>query len=138
MPFSGLRSGGVRRKQGGKMTELVIKIRDNSQVGLLLATLKRLVTAEGIDLSVEQDGQNIALNPSSENDARFEALVSQIIADALAGKIEPLTPEEEEREERELAAYGAQKAAELGITSDEDVYRLLDEHKKERRAPIAA
>lgn len=120
------------------MTELVIKIRDNSQVGLLLATLKRLVTAEGIDLSVEQDGQNIALNPSSENDARFEALVSQIIADALAGKIEPLTPEEEEREERELAAYGAQKAAELGITSDEDVYRLLDEHKKERRAPIAA
>jgi hypothetical protein len=39
------------------MTEFVIKLRDESKAGFLLATLKRLVTSHGIDLAVEQTGR---------------------------------------------------------------------------------
>jgi hypothetical protein len=120
------------------MTELVIKLDDESKVGLLLATLKRLVTSHGVGLSVEQNGQRVALEATLDDDARFEAMVNQIITDALAGKIERLTPEEAEAEWRELAAYGEQKAAESGITSDEDVDRLVKEYRKEQRVKHAA
>ncbi|MGH9843245.1 MAG: hypothetical protein ACREEM_31280 [Blastocatellia bacterium] len=120
------------------MAEFVIKLNDDSKIGLLLATLKRLVTSHGVGLSVEQNGQRVALEATLDDDARFEAMVNQIITDVMAEKIERLTPEEAEAEWRELAAYGEQKAAELGITSDEDVDRLVKEYRKERRVKHAA
>jgi len=119
-------------------TEFVIKLDDESKIDLLLATLKRLVTSYGVSLSVERNGQRVALEDSLENESRFEAMINQIIADALAGKIERLTPEEAEAEWREIAAYGEQRAAELGITSDEDVDRLVKEHREEQRIKHAA
>lgn len=119
-------------------TEFVIKLDDDSKIGLFLATLKRLVMAHNVGLSVEQNGQRVALETALDDDARFEATVNQIIADALAGKIERLTPEGAEAEWRELAAYGEQKAAELGITSDEDVDRIVKEYREEQKVKHAA
>jgi hypothetical protein len=114
------------------MTEFVIKLGDDSQAGLLLAQLKRLVTAEGIDLSVEQNGKEIALEHVFDDDAQLEAVVNQIIADKLAGKLEPLT--EEERRENE--AYWENVGKELNLT-DDDIVRLVKDVRAESRAKTA-
>ncbi len=115
------------------MTEFVIKLRDSSQTDLLLARLKRMVTSTGVDLSVEQNGQGIALDAVLDDDARFEAVVNQIIEDAIAGRIEPLT-EEEEREDDE---YWESIGKELNLT-DDDIVRLVKEVRAEGRVPTAA
>lgn len=124
------------------MTELTIKLKDDSKLGLLLAMLKRLVTSEGVELAVEQNGQGVALDRApdhaTDDDARFDAMVDQIIADAIAGRLEPMTDEEIAQAEQERIEYGMKKAAELGITSDEDVVRLVDEYRKEQREKAAA
>jgi hypothetical protein len=109
------------------MTEFVIKLRDASQADLLLDALKRLVAFQGVDLSVEQNGQGIAL----DDDARFEAIVNQIIKDKLAGRLEPLTEEEMDEIDREAAEWGVKRAAELGITSDDDIVRLVKQVRAE-------
>jgi hypothetical protein len=121
-----------RQQWGGAMTEFVIKLGDDSQAGLLLAQLKRLVTAEGIDLSVEQNGKEIALEHVFDDDAQLEAVVNQIIADKLAGKLEPLT--EEERRENE--AYWENVGKELNLT-DDDIVRLVKDVRAESRAKTA-
>lgn len=115
------------------MTEFVIKLHDPLQAGALLAQLKRLVTAENFDLSVEQNGQAIALEQALDDDARFEAEVNQIIADKLAGKLEPLT--EEERAENE--EYWERIGAELNLT-DDDIVRLVKQVRAENYARPAA
>lgn len=120
------------------MTEFVIKLRDASQSRLLLAALRRLVAAQGVDLSVEQNGHGVALDAARDDDARFEATVNQIIEDAMAGKLGQLTPEEEESEERALAAYGEQKAQELGGISDDDIVRVVNEYRREQRGKAVA
>ncbi len=121
------------------MTEYVIKLRDASQSGLLLDALKRLVMVRGVDLSVEQNGHGVVLDGElSDEDARFEATVNRIIEDAVAGKLEPMTPEEEEAEEFELAAYGKQKAQEVGDFSDDDIVRIVNEYRREQREKAAA
>lgn len=120
------------------MTEFVIKLRDESKAGLLLAALKRLVASEGFDLSVEQNGHGIAFDAVPDDDARFDAMIDQIISDAMAGKIEQLAPEEEEAEERELAAYGERIARESGITSDDDIVRVVNEYRREQREKSVA
>ena len=114
------------------MTEFVIKLGDDSQAGLLLAQLKRLVTSEGVDLSVEQNGQQIALDAVLDDDAQFEAMVNQIIADKLAGKLEPLT----EEEERENDEYWEGVGKELNLT-DDDIVRLVNQVRAESRAKTA-
>jgi phosphomannomutase len=106
-----------------KMTKVTIELSSNSKLDLLLAFLRRLGNAEEVKVAVESNGA--ASDPALENDLRFEAMINQVIEDALAGKIEPMTDAEAEAEWRELAAYGAQKAAALGITSDKDVDRLV-------------
>jgi hypothetical protein len=58
------------------MTELTIKLKDDSKLGLLLAMLKGLVTSEGVDLFVEQNGQGVALDTALDDDAQFEAMVN--------------------------------------------------------------
>ncbi|MGH9842924.1 MAG: hypothetical protein ACREEM_29655 [Blastocatellia bacterium] len=118
------------------MTEFVIKLRDESKIGFLLATLKRLVTSHGIDLAVEQNGQGITLDGS--DDAHFEAMINQVVEDALAGRLEPMTPAQREAEWRELAAYGEQKAVQMGINADEDIDRLVNQYRQEQRAKNAA
>ena len=133
MPLTNLRSRRARRKQGGKMTEFVIKLRDDSKASLLLATLKRLVTSQGVDLAIEQNGQGIALDAAPDDDARFDAMVDQIIADAMAGKLRPLTAEEM----RELDEYGEKVGAELNF-SDDDIVRLVKETRAEPRAQSVA
>lgn len=105
------------------MTKVTIELSSNSKLDLLLAFLRRLGNAEEVKVAVESNGA--ASDPALENDLRFEAMINQVIEDALAGKIEPMTDAEAEAEWRELAAYGAQKAAALGITSDKDVDRLV-------------
>lgn len=118
------------------MIELIIKLKDDSKLGLLLATLRRLVTSEGVELAVEQSGQGVALDcaPSGvEDDARFEAEVNQIIEYAIAGRLEPPT----EEEERELSEYWEAKGAELNLT-DDDIVRIVKEHRVERRAQTDA
>ncbi|MCG3160609.1 MAG: hypothetical protein JMDDDDMK_01678 [Acidobacteria bacterium] len=107
------------------MTEFVIKLKDASQTGLLLDALKRLVTFQGVDLSVEQNGQGVAL----DDDARFEAIVNQIIEDKLAGRLEPLT----EEEQRENDEYWENVGAELNLT-DDDIVRLVKEVRAEGHA----
>jgi hypothetical protein len=108
------------------MTEFVIKLRDASQAGLLLDALKRLVAFQGVDLSVEQNGQGIALDNALDDDARFEAIVNQIIEDKLAGRLEPLT----EEERRENDEYWEGVGAELNLTED-DIVRLVKQVRAE-------
>lgn len=131
MPFSGLRSGRARRKQGGKMTVVRIELSNNSRLDLLLAFLRRLGPSDEVKVAIEQSGRGLA--PSLEDESRFEAVINKIIEDALAGKLERLTPEEEEREERELAAYSAERTRELGIFTDDDIVRMIHEDRSQRR-----
>jgi len=115
------------------MTELTIKLKDDSKLGLLLAMLRRLVTSEGVELSVEQNGQGVALDRAMDDDARFDAIVNQIIEDAIAGRLKPLT----EEEQRECAEYWEKIGAELSLT-DDDIVRLVKETREEQRArPVA-
>jgi hypothetical protein len=118
------------------MTEFVIKLRDESKADFLLATLKRLMTSHGIDLTVEQNGQSVTLDDA--DDARFEAMINQVIEDALAGRFEFMTTAQREAEWRELAAYGEQKAIQMGINADEDIDRLVNQYRQEQRAKNAA
>lgn len=61
-------------------------------------------------------------------------MINQVVEDALANKLEALTPEQLDAEWRELAAYGAQKAVAAGITSDEDVDRLVNQYRHAQQA----
>lgn len=128
MPLTRWRSRRAQRKQEGEMTEFVIKLSDDSKVGLLLATLKRLATSQGVELAVERNGEEVALDTTAD-DARFEALVNQIIADAMAGNLEPLT----EEEQRENAAYWEKVGTEMSL-SDDDIVRLVKEQRAEHHA----
>jgi len=56
----------------------------------------------------------------------------------LAGGLEPMTLAQQEVEWRELAAYGEQKAVQMGITSDEEIDRLVNQYRQEQRANNAA
>lgn len=111
------------------MTEFVIKLRDASQSSLLLAALRRLVTAQGVDLSIEQNGHGVALDTAPDDDARFEATVNQIIEDAIAGRLEPPT-EEEMREDNE---YWEGVGAELNL-SDDEIVSIVKQVRAERHA----
>ncbi len=115
------------------MTELTIKLKDDSKLGLLLAMLKRLVTSEGVELAVEQNGEGVALDVALDDDARFEAAVNQIIEDAIAGRLEPLT----EEEQRKCAEYWEKIGAELDLT-DDDIVRIVKETRAEQRARTVA
>ena len=110
------------------MTEFVIKLRDESKTSLLLSVLKQMVMSQGVDLSVEQNGHGIALDALLDDDLRFEATINQIIADAIAGKAEPLT----EKEEQENDEYWERVGAELNLT-DDDIVRLVNQVRAERR-----
>jgi hypothetical protein len=44
-----------------------------------------------------------------------------------------MSAEEEEREEAELQRYGAAQAKKLGIKSDKDIERTIQEHRKRHR-----
>jgi hypothetical protein len=48
-------------------------------------------------------------------------------------RLHPMTEEEEEREEAELRRYGAAQAKKLGIKSDKDIERIIQEHRKRHR-----
>ena len=48
-------------------------------------------------------------------------------------RLHPMTEEEEEREEKELRRYGAAQAKKLGIKSDKDIERIIQEHRKRQR-----
>jgi len=106
------------------MTEFVIRLKDESKVDLFIAMLKRLVTSEGVDLSVEHNGQGVALDAAADDDARFEAVVNRIIQGAIAGRLAPLT----EEEERETAEYWEKVGEELNLTDDE-IVRLVKEDR---------
>lgn len=115
------------------MTVVRIELSNNSRLDLLLAFLRRLGPSEEVKVAIEQSGRGLALAPSPEDESRFEAMINKIIEDALAGKLERLTPEEEEREERELATYSAERTRELGIFTDDDIVRMINEDRSQRR-----
>lgn len=119
------------------MTRVTVDFHNESRLELLLAFLRRLGGAE-VEVAVEREGRRVELTPSPDDDARFEALVNQVIEDAMAGKIKALTPEEEEEEERKLAEYGEARARELGGFTDDEIVRMINEDRKERREKIAA
>lgn len=48
-------------------------------------------------------------------------------------RLHPMTEEEEEREEEELQRYGAAQTKKLGIKSDKDIERIIQEHRKRHR-----
>jgi hypothetical protein len=115
------------------MTRVTVSLQNDSTLNLLIALLKRLSASEEITFAVEQNGQAIALSPAREDDARFEAIVNQIIADAMAGKFAPLTKEELKGN----AEYWERKGAELNL-SDDDIVHFVKEHRAEHRAHTVA
>jgi hypothetical protein len=120
------------------MTEVTVKLKDDSKLDILLAFLGRLGSSEEVKVAVERNGRGVALGHSPEDDARFEHMVNQIIQDALAGKMEQLTPEEEDAEDEELAAYGEQTMRIFGVLTDDDIVRIINEDRKEQRERAAA
>lgn len=48
-------------------------------------------------------------------------------------RLHPLTEDEEEREEEELQRYGAAQAKKLGIKSEKDIERVIQEHRRRHR-----
>jgi len=48
-------------------------------------------------------------------------------------RLHPISAEEEEREEAELQRYGAAQAKKLGIRSDKDIERIIQEYRKRHR-----
>jgi hypothetical protein len=48
-------------------------------------------------------------------------------------RLHPMTEEELEREDEELRRYGAAQAKKLGIKSDKDIERIIQEHCKRHR-----
>jgi hypothetical protein len=68
------------------MTQFIIKLGDESKASLLLALLKRLAMSRVVDLSVEQNGQEVALDTMSDEEAQFEAVVNRIIENTIAGR----------------------------------------------------
>ena len=113
------------------MTEFILKLRDDSKAGLLLATLGRLAS-QGLELAVERNGKGIALDTHAD-DAAFEATIQQIVDDAMAGNLAPLTPEEE----REDDEYWATVGEELQL-SDDEIVRLVKEVRAETHVRAAA
>lgn len=107
------------------MTKFIIELNDDSKAGLLLATLKRLVMTQGIELLVERNGQGIALDTPAD-DARFASTVDRIIADAIAENLQPLT----EKEKLENAAYWQKVGADMDL-SDDEIVRLIKEQRAE-------
>lgn len=65
------------------------------------------------------------------DDARFEANVNQLIQDAIAGRLEPMTIEEMDEIDRDMAEWGEKTAAILKITSDDDIVRLVHDLRRE-------
>jgi hypothetical protein len=63
-----------------------------------------------------------------------EAWVMNLVREAEEeDRLHPMTAEEEEREEAELQRYGAAQAKKLGIKSEKDIDRIIQEYRKERR-----
>ncbi|MFN0086641.1 MAG: hypothetical protein ACKVX9_14730 [Blastocatellia bacterium] len=119
------------------MTVVRIELSNNERLDLLLAFLRRLGSSEEVRVAIEQS-EEPALTSSPEEEARFEAMINQIVEDALAGRLERLTPEEEEREQRELAAYSAERSRESGILTDDAIVRMINEDRRERREKAVA
>jgi Tfp pilus assembly protein PilP len=69
-----------------------------------------------------------------EEDPYTEEWVMNLVREAEEEeRLHPMTAEEEEREEAELQRYGAAQAKKLGIKSDKDIERIIQEHRKRHR-----
>lgn len=97
---------------------------------MLLAFLRRLGSAEDVKVNIEENGQPVTPDRMQGEDAHFEGLVSQVIQDAVAGRLEPMTSEEMDEIDREMAEWGEKTAALLGITSDDDIVRLVNDVRR--------
>ncbi|MFN0084064.1 MAG: hypothetical protein ACKVX9_01625 [Blastocatellia bacterium] len=117
--------------------ELTIRIEDAAKVELVREIFKRFSLADGVDVSVDPANGYILVKPATADAGLIpiERLVEQAF---LQEETNPMTDEEAAAIDRELAEYGAQKAKEFGIEDDEDVYLLLNEHKREQRAKLTA
>lgn len=78
------------------MTELVIKLRDDSKLEALLNTLRRFTASEGVDLAVDSLERRTVIEPAqSDFDwERWDAIVSR--DKRLPGQTEMAPQEEEE------------------------------------------
>ncbi|HEV8712426.1 MAG TPA: ribbon-helix-helix protein, CopG family [Candidatus Binatia bacterium] len=69
-----------------------------------------------------------------EQDPYTEEWVMNLVREAEEEeRLHPMTAEEEEREEAELQRYGAAQAKKLGIKSEKDIERVIQEHRKRHR-----
>ncbi|MBI3801314.1 MAG: ribbon-helix-helix protein, CopG family [Deltaproteobacteria bacterium] len=70
----------------------------------------------------------------AEEDPYTEAWVMNLVREVEEeDRLHPKTQAELDREDEELRRYGAAQAKKLGIKSDRDVDRLVQEYRKERR-----
>ena len=68
-------------------------------------------------------------------DAWAARVTEEAVRDA---KENPMTDEEAGALERKLAAYDGKKSAEMGILSDDDIVRMINEDRRERREKAVA
>jgi Tfp pilus assembly protein PilP len=69
-----------------------------------------------------------------EEDPYTEAWALRLMQEAREEeRLHPMSVEEDEREEEELQRYGAAQAKKLGIKSDKDIDRIIQEHRKRHR-----
>jgi|GEM_PF-3975043 len=95
--------------------QLVIDLKDESKLSLVLDALKRLVTAEGVDLAVERLERSVLLEapPESFDWAKWDEIMSR-------DKLRPGQPEMTEEEEIEFInqAVKETRAARRGEQQD--------------------
>jgi hypothetical protein len=115
------------------MTVIRIELSNNERLDFFLALLRRVAPSDEINIAIEQDGQARSFRPPPEAGARFDEMVDQFIEDALAGKFDPLTAAEDEREERSLMAYAAERLRVSGRCTDDEIARMINEDRSVRR-----
>jgi len=104
--------------------QLILDLKDDSKLALVLDALRRLVSSDGVPLTLRNPERGVIFDPA---DADFEAQVAALIEEAIEEKATNSLPGKEqiEKDWREISAEISQRAKEQGIETDEDVDLLI-------------
>lgn len=117
--------------------QLILDLKDDSKLALVLDAIRRLVSSDGVPLTLRSPDRGVILDPADDDfDAQVAALIEEAIAEKESGDLPSV--EEMKREWQELISEISQRAKEQGIESDEDVDRIIHEYRQERKARAIA
>lgn len=111
-----------------------VKIKDRGQITLPMEVRRQLNLSAGDVLEVKAKGATITLIPKALIDKQEEEAIVRLFQEVQAEEREnPTPPEQHMAEFYRTTKPIAKRAKELGITTEEDVVKLINEQRKERR-----